>query len=83
MLQRVSTGRVEAASRTTGADVTSAGLAAMLRVSAPGSDGSRQVDVGDARGFVRPRAKGSQLKFCSIGGSEKTRRTLDQPIAIG
>jgi hypothetical protein len=55
----------------------------MLRVSAPGRGGSPQVDVGDARGFGRPCAKGSRLKFRAIDGSEKTRRTLDQPIAIG
>jgi hypothetical protein len=30
-----------------------------------------------------PRAREYRLKFRAIAGSEKTRRTLDQPIAIG
>jgi hypothetical protein len=55
----------------------------MLRVSATHERRLAAVDVGEARGLGRPRAEKQQLKFRAIGGSEKTRRTLDQPIAIG
>jgi hypothetical protein len=46
-------------------------LAPMLRVSAACRGGSQRVDARIA------------LNFRARAGSEKTRRTLDQPIAIG